>query len=73
MAEWIDLIDPSPDVLRAKLPRDIQETALEIYLEVLNVWNRANAEEIVYSPDFRDAGYIRGFPVLPNLGVQWDF
>lgn len=52
---------------------DIQRTTLELYLEVLNVWNRANAEEIVYSPDFRDAGYIRGFPVLPNLGVQWDF
>jgi TonB family protein len=51
----------------------IQRTTLEIYLEVLNAWNRANAEEIVYSPDFRDAGYIRGFPVLPNLGVQWDF
>lgn len=52
---------------------EIQRTTLEIYLEVLNAWNRANAEEIVYSPDFRDAGYIRGFPVLPNLGVQWDF
>ena len=32
MAEWIDLIDPSPDVLRAKLPRDIQETALDLLL-----------------------------------------
>lgn len=59
--------------LRASKRFDIAKTALEIYLEVLNVWNRANAEEIVYSPDFRDAGYIRGFPVLPNLGVQWDF
>lgn len=59
--------------LRASKRFEIQKTALEIYLEVLNVWNRANAEEIVYSPDFRDAGYIRGFPVLPNLGVQWDF
>lgn len=59
--------------LRASKRFDIAKTALEIYLEVLNVWNRANAEEIVYSPDFRDAGYIRGLPVLPNLGVQWDF
>ncbi|HEU5277804.1 MAG TPA: magnesium transporter CorA family protein [Gaiellaceae bacterium] len=32
MAEWIDLIDPSPDVLRAKLPGDIQETALDLLL-----------------------------------------
>src|ERR687887_1734417 len=32
MAEWIDLIDPSPDELRAKLPRDVQESALELLL-----------------------------------------
>jgi magnesium transporter len=28
MAEWVDLIDPSPDELRAKLPVEIQESAL---------------------------------------------
>ena len=28
MAEWIDLIDPTPDELRAKLPVEIQEPAL---------------------------------------------
>src|SRR5436190_1443125 len=32
MAEWIDLIDPSPDELRAKLPRAVQESALELLL-----------------------------------------
>jgi magnesium transporter len=32
MAEWVDLIDPSPDELRAKLPRDVQESALELLL-----------------------------------------
>ena len=32
MAEWIDLIDPSPDELRAKLPRELQESALELLL-----------------------------------------
>jgi magnesium transporter len=30
MAEWIDLIDPSPDELRAKLPRTVQESALAL-------------------------------------------
>jgi magnesium transporter len=29
MAEWIDLIDPTPDELREKLPRQLQESALE--------------------------------------------
>ena len=30
MAEWIDLFDPSPDELRSKLPRAVQESALEL-------------------------------------------
>jgi magnesium transporter len=29
MAEWIDLIDPTPEKLRAKLPPEIYETALD--------------------------------------------
>jgi magnesium transporter len=28
VAEWVDLIDPTPDELRAKLPRELQESAL---------------------------------------------
>jgi magnesium transporter len=32
VAEWIDLIDPSPDELRAKLPTAVQETALALML-----------------------------------------
>ena len=30
MAEWIDLIDPSRDELRSKLPRAVQESALQL-------------------------------------------
>src|SRR5256885_9395423 len=29
MAEWIDLIDPTPEELRERLPREIYESALE--------------------------------------------
>lgn len=32
MAEWIDLIDPTPDELRNKLPREIHDSALELLL-----------------------------------------
>jgi magnesium transporter len=32
VAEWIDLIDPSPDELRAKLPGAVQESALALLL-----------------------------------------
>src|SRR5438067_3813122 len=28
-ATWIDLLDPSPEELRAKAPRELEETALE--------------------------------------------
>jgi magnesium transporter len=33
VAEWIDLIDPTPDELREKLPREIYESALELLLK----------------------------------------
>jgi hypothetical protein len=49
------------------------DTSLDVFLEVLNLWNRANAEELVYSPDYRRQAAIRGFPVLPAFGLQWDF
>ncbi len=32
MAEWIDLIDPSADELRARLPRTVQASALDLLL-----------------------------------------
>jgi magnesium transporter len=32
-ATWIDLLDPTADELRAKSPRDLEETALELLLE----------------------------------------
>ncbi len=32
MAEWIDLIDPSEEEVRAKLPRELQESALDLLL-----------------------------------------
>lgn len=59
--------------LRVAKTFTIRRSSLEIFLEVLNLWNRSNAEEIVYSPDFSRRGTIRGFPILPVLGLQWDF
>ena len=32
MAKWVDLIDPTPEELREKLPASVQESALEILL-----------------------------------------
>ena len=51
----------------------IYKTTLDLFLEVQNLWNRENAEEFVYSADYRQRAVIRGFPVLPAFGLQWDF
>jgi TonB family protein len=48
-------------------------TDLQVYLEVQNVTNRANTEELVYSPDFVQRGQIRSLPILPIAGVSWAF
>src|SRR5947208_11525220 len=32
-ATWIDLLDPTPEELKAKAPRELEETALEVLLD----------------------------------------
>ena len=51
----------------------IKNSTLDVFLEVLNVWNQKNKEEVVYAPDYQARDYIRSFPVLPAFGLQWDF
>jgi TonB family protein len=57
--------------LRVSRVFDLPGSTLEISLEVLNTWNQANAEEIVYASDYSQSGFITGFPVLPVLGLRW--
>lgn len=45
---------------------------LETYLEVLNVTNQQNAEELVYTKDYRTKGTLTGLPILPLFGVRWN-
>lgn len=51
----------------------IARTSLDVFVEVQNLWNQKNAEELVYSANYQTRGTIRGFPVLPAFGLQWDF
>ncbi|MCL2778291.1 MAG: TonB-dependent receptor [Polyangiaceae bacterium] len=51
----------------------IGATDAEVYLDVQNVTNHANAEEIVYSYDYKQKAYIKGLPTLPVLGFKWTF
>ncbi|MBL8945185.1 MAG: hypothetical protein JNK45_18610, partial [Myxococcales bacterium] len=61
--------------LDARLAKHIElrGTTLGMFIEVLNVWNRRNAEEFVYAADYSRRGTIAGFPILPAVGMQWDF
>jgi TonB family protein len=49
----------------------IGSTELEAYLDVQNVTNRANPEELAYSPDYSETRPIRGLPILPVIGARW--
>lgn len=40
------------------------------YLEIQNLTGRANAEEIIYSADFSQRGYLTGLPLLAVGGVR---
>ena len=40
------------------------------YLEIQNLTGRANAEEIIYSADFAQRGYLTGLPLLAIGGVR---
>jgi hypothetical protein len=51
----------------------IARTELEVYLDVQNVTNQANAEEVVYNHDYSQRGYVTGLPILPLLGARWTF
>lgn len=59
--------------LRAAKRFKINESELEVYLDVQNVLNRGNPEEIAYSPDFSQRRYILGLPLLPIAGARWSF
>jgi TonB family protein len=45
----------------------------EAYLDVQNVTNRKNPEDIVYSYNYGQRGYITGLPILPVVGarIEW--
>jgi hypothetical protein len=45
-------------------------TRAAVYLEIQNLTNRANAEEIIYSADFSQRGYLTALPLLAVVGVR---
>jgi hypothetical protein len=43
------------------------------FLEVQNVYNRANPEAIRYNFDFRQSAPQAGLPIIPSFGIRGQF
>jgi len=59
--------------LRVAKRFDLGRVKLEVYLDVQNVTNKKNAEDLVYSYDYRKQSTISGLPILPVLGARLDY
>lgn len=59
--------------VRATKRFSIGRVKVEAYLDVQNVTNTKNAEEYVYSYDYKTRSTITGLPILPDLGVRIDY
>ena len=46
---------------------------LTAYLDLQNVYNRANPEEIQYNYNYTQSDTVAGLPILPNIGVRGEF
>ena len=46
---------------------------LDLYLEVLNVYNNANPEGLQYNYNFTQSATVTGIPIFPNLGVRFEY
>ncbi len=46
---------------------------LDLYLEVLNVYNRTNPEAVQYSYNYTQSSVVGGIPFFPNLGIRGEF
>jgi hypothetical protein len=59
--------------VRVAYSRKFREHGLTVSLDLLNISNRSNVEEYIYSPDFAERRGIFGLPILPVLGVLWSY
>ena len=44
---------------------------LNLYLDLQNAMNRANAEGVTYNDDFSRRSYTTGLPIFPSIGVEY--
>lgn len=54
--------------------RTVYETwILTAYVDILNFYNSANAQNIEYSYDYTQKKKVRGLPILPTVGLKGEF
>jgi hypothetical protein len=56
--------------LRAGYEHKKEWGLFRVWLDVVNATNRKNVEEVFYSSDFSNRGFIEGLPILPVLGAE---
>ena len=44
---------------------------LNLYIDLQNVTNRANAEGVTYNEDYSRRSYTHGLPIFPSIGVEY--
>jgi hypothetical protein len=72
--QWeVDMGDPLSDRLPffAQLDVRVDRTWRHWDLYVQNVTNRANAEGVDYSMDYKTRSYTTGLPILPSIGLMY--
>lgn len=51
----------------------LRRTIVSAYLDVQNVYNKQNAEGLIYNRYFTDTSHAVGVPILPVLGVRCEY
>lgn len=51
----------------------LKRTRINGYIEVINVYNRANPEAVDYNFDYTEEIFVSGLPIFPNLGMKAEF
>src|SRR5690606_34132579 len=47
--------------------------ALTAYVDIQNIYNRRNIEGLIYSDDFTENRIIAGLPILPSVGLKFEW
>jgi hypothetical protein len=59
--------------LRVEYKFQWRRASLELYLDIQNLTDQANAEEIIYREDYSKPGYVTGLPTTAVLGARVQF